>query len=412
MKDKENIIRSSKVSLKFSNKTKKDRIKLLINEYKKIVQEFIDILWTEDKIPTLLPKNITERIQTWLSARMIQSCGKQASGIVRGSRIKQNRREYIYKTLIEKGHTRKARKLKKIIEKNKLSKPNINNICPELDFRFVKIDMENKTSFDIWITLTSLGNRMKIQIPVKRTKHFNALFQNGVLKDGIRLSENSITFNFMIEKKENQNNKVLGIDLGITNLYALSDGKLSVDDPHGWNLTKINQRLMRRNKGSIGFRKAQSLRDNYIGWSLNQINLSELSVLRCEKLSDLRRGEKPSRFMSHWVYRDILRKLEDKCEENDVQLIHTIPVYTSQRCSLCGWVRKNNRKGKEFKCGQCENQIDADLNASRNIVLSLPPIWRKDRLKSWNRRGFYWCRNNILDNKIEFDPVAINCDRL
>jgi len=34
--------------------------------------------------------------------------------------------------------------------------------------------------------------------------------------------------------------------------------------------------------------------------------------------------------------------------------------------------------------------FDADLNASRNIALELPPISRKQRLKQTNKIGFYW----------------------
>ncbi|MGV8116425.1 zinc ribbon domain-containing protein [Methanothrix soehngenii] len=44
------------------------------------------------------------------------------------------------------------------------------------------------------------------------------------------------------------------------------------------------------------------------------------------------------------------------------------PRYTSRTCSKCGFQKKENRNGKTFKCKSCGFQIDADLNASRNIA--------------------------------------------
>ena len=43
--------------------------------------------------------------------------------------------------------------------------------------------------------------------------------------------------------------------------------------------------------------------------------------------------------------------------------------YTSQRCSNCGHTHRYNRKCQSlFKCRKCGFQLNADLNASRNII--------------------------------------------
>ena len=94
--------------------------------------------------------------------------------------------------------------------------------------------------------------------------------------------------------------------------------------------------------------------------------------------------------MSHWTYTDISYKLESLCEEHGVQTLYVSPTYTSQRCSECGWVRKSNRKGSQFKCKSCGFTLDADLNASLNIALDLPDISEKKRLSRPNKKGFYW----------------------
>jgi putative transposase len=53
-------------------------------------------------------------------------------------------------------------------------------------------------------------------------------------------------------------------------------------------------------------------------------------------------------------------------EESGVLLTKVNPAYTSQKCSLCGVVEKNNRKGERYQC-TCGNDIDADFNASINL---------------------------------------------
>lgn len=56
-----------------------------------------------------------------------------------------------------------------------------------------------------------------------------------------------------------------------------------------------------------------------------------------------------------------------------VQLVN--PRYTSQRCSCCGCVSKLNRKSQaKFKCVECRFTLNADVNASRNILSRKPLV--------------------------------------
>jgi transposase len=82
--------------------------------------------------------------------------------------------------------------------------------------------------------------------------------------------------------------------------------------------------------------------------------------------------------------------LESKCEEQGVLVTKISPTYTSKRCSKCGWTRRSNRNGKEFKCKSCDFTIDADLNASINIAANLKPIGYKKRHLHNIRTGFFW----------------------
>jgi len=52
-------------------------------------------------------------------------------------------------------------------------------------------------------------------------------------------------------------------------------------------------------------------------------------------------------------------------------LIKISPMFTSQRCSDCGYTDSQNRKTQaEFLCLACGFEANADFNAAMNIVLA------------------------------------------
>jgi len=51
-------------------------------------------------------------------------------------------------------------------------------------------------------------------------------------------------------------------------------------------------------------------------------------------------------------------------------VIFVDPKYTSQQCSVCGFISKENRKSQsEFVCLTCGHSENADINAAKNIAL-------------------------------------------
>jgi IS605 OrfB family transposase len=391
-------IRSSKLTTKYFNTHRKKDVELFIDEYTQVTQFFVDYLWDnfslKDKIPSLVPKEITSQVSTWLTARATQASAKQASGIVRGTRQKQKQREKMYEKLLKEGKTKQAKKLKKSIDTATISKPELKNVCPELDSRFVKFDLDNNTSFDGWITLTNLGNKIKIILPVKKSKHFNEMFEKGTIKKGIRLHRNAVTFSFEIESPiviaTCEDEKIIGIDIGQKDCFRASDGQKPIEDHHGHTLDSIQNKLARKQKGSKAFKKAQTHRKNYINMILNAVNFEKYNTIKIERLKNIRYRSITSRKLSHWTYTVIDEKIKSISETTGVLLEEVDPAYTSQRCSCCGWTRKRNRNGKSFVCTACGNTSDADHNAAINISLTLPAISRKQRRRQPNRKGFYW----------------------
>ena len=385
------MIKSSKLSVKFANASKREQLDVFIAEYRRVVSVFVDLLWMDEKIPCLLPSDTTSKIDSWLSARAVQCAGKQASGIVRGTRKKQEKRLFMINKLLGSNLIKKAKKLQGIYDRVVTSKPSIATVNPELDGRFIKINTKNNTSFDIWLTISSLGNKLKLVLPLKRSKHFNELDSKGAIKAGVRLGPSAVTFMFDLpDVPKKEQGAVLGIDIGLKSVLSCSDGVASYRDTHGHDLDSILQVMTRKKKGSLGFKRSKSHRKNYINWSINQLNLRNYKEVRLENIKHLRRGRRSSSLLSHWTYTEIFDKLKSKCEEQGVLVTQISATYTSQRCSACGWVRKSNRKGKLFRCGSCSFEHDADLNAAKNIALPLIGIPKQQRLLQANRAGFYW----------------------
>jgi transposase len=388
------MIRSSKISLKFTNKEKLNQLKSFITAYKQAVSDYIDLLWDRPyPLKSLITKEDQNSINSTLSARALQAAGKQAIGIINGTKAKQQRRLYIIDKLRSEGKFKKARKLLRVYEETSISKPSLKEVNPCLDSRFTKIDLEeNNTSFDGWVTISSIGNKQKIEIPFNKHKHFNKLASRGALKQSITISNNDITVFFEIADKPTiDQGLTLGLDIGQNTTISLSNGQIIDKDIHQHDYKTICEKLARKQKDSKAFKRTQTHRTNYINWAVNQMKLNGVYQVNRESIKHLFKGRRLRRKLKHWNYAELIDRVDKKLEDLGVQVTTLNPTYTSQRCYNCGYVRKSNRKtSKLFKCKACGHTTDADLNASKNLSLCLRPIGTKERLQGKNRTGFYW----------------------
>ena len=80
-----------------------------------------------------------------------------------------------------------------------------------------------------------------------------------------------------------------------------------------------------------------------------------------------KKGKVFNRKISHWSYGQFRNLLIYKAQARGKQVILVDPHYTSQQCSCCGFVAKENRNKGDFHCTFCGFYSSADLNASKNI---------------------------------------------
>jgi len=94
------------------------------------------------------------------------------------------------------------------------------------------------------------------------------------------------------------------------------------------------------------------------------------NVFAVEQLRNLKKKNNGKRFNSKlgsWSFAQLQTFLQYKAEQISRIVVTVNPRNTSQTCSRCGYTNKANRKSAWFRCGPCGFQLDADLNASRNI---------------------------------------------
>jgi len=161
----------------------------------------------------------------------------------------------------------------------------------------------------------------------------------------------------------------IGIDQGYKKLLVTSDNRII-----GSDFEKYYEKIARKKQGSKAFKKTLVERNNKINELINkELDLSTTREVVLEDLKGIKQGTKGkirkmfNNKLQRWVYAKCINKIGMVCEEQAVLLTFRPPAYTSQRCSVCGFIHKNNRKGEKFLCMNCGNKIDADLNASINL---------------------------------------------
>jgi len=221
--------------------------------------------------------------------------------------------------------------------------------------------------------------------------------QKGKIKNSIRINENKLVLFYEIESKDKTQGKTLGADQGQITCLSLSDGQVTKKNKHNYDLNHIQDILSRRKKGSKGFRRSQNHRNNYINWSINQLDFSKVKVIKLEKILNLRKGKSSSRKLSHWTYTDIKNKLILLSEIEGFDVVENENKFMSQRCSSCGFTHKSNRKGKTFKCINCDFTSDSDLNAASNHeveLIELPIlVWQQHINRT---TGFHWFNDEYI----------------
>lgn len=182
-------------------------------------------------------------------------------------------------------------------------------------------------------------------------------------------------------------NGFLGVDMGIVNIAATSDGTV-YSGTHLNHVRNKNLRLRRKlqQKGTKSAKRLLKKRSGREARFARDVNhcISKKLVTEAERtgrgiaIEDLEgiraraRSRKPQRVaLNSWSFHQLGQFTLYKGRRAGVPVIYVDPAYTSQQCSHCGNIDKNNRKQQaKFACTNpdCGLVEHADLNAARNIA--------------------------------------------
>lgn len=180
--------------------------------------------------------------------------------------------------------------------------------------------------------------------------------------------------------------KKVGVDLGIKTLATCSDGT-TFENPKAlkFNLRKLKRKhrqLSRKKKGSQNYKKAKlklsrlhnrisNIRKDSLHKATTKIiRENQTIVLENLKISNMLRNHCIAQAISDMSANEFRRQLEYKAKWYGREIIIADTFYPSSKtCSCCGWKNDNlTLKDRIFKCEICRNEIDRDLNASKNLL--------------------------------------------
>lgn len=233
------------------------------------------------------------------------------------------------------------------------------------------------------VSLWTIGGRIKIPIQTKYSlstgKELDLCYDR---------TKNQFYLNISVDVPEEPKyvpQSYLGVDLGIVNIAATSDG---IQVP-GTDCERVRQwyqkrrqilqsvgtksakrRLKRLSKGERRFKKHVNhiVSKNLVALAKDTsrgIALEDLTGIRDR--TTVRRPQRDRH--SKWAFAQLRTFIEYKAAISGVPVVYVDPAYTSRTCSVCGYSHKNNRKTRNtFSCIACGHTEPADINAAKNIA--------------------------------------------
>jgi putative transposase len=188
--------------------------------------------------------------------------------------------------------------------------------------------------------------------------------------------------------------RAIGLDLGITNLVATSDGLLVkggvVKTINQWynKQLAIYQALAKKHNQqnkTCRMQRMHRVRANKIRDFFHQTSRIIINHCLQNNINTLIIGYNPlwkqqcklgKRINQSFVqipFYKLLYMLKYKARLVGITVILVSETHTSQQCSSCGIINKNNRKTRGlYLCGSCGLRLNADHNAALNILQRLP----------------------------------------
>lgn len=258
--------------------------------------------------------------------------------------------------------------------------------CPQSKQSAIRYDAR---SFNVWfdyneISLITINGRIKTPIIVP--KYFQQYLTWKRCSADLFIKNNKVFLSIVFSREINDpelTNKIIGIDRGIKNIAVTSENRFF----GGGQIKKISKRYekIRKILQTNGSKSAKrhlrkiSKKENRFRADVNHAiskriveSLDTGTVIAIEDLKGIRQTarlrKKQRKDLHKWSFSQFEQFLTYKSEAKGIKIGHVDARYTSQKCSVCGYISRSNRQSQSvFRCKRCGFSLNADLNASRNI---------------------------------------------
>jgi len=221
----------------------------------------------------------------------------------------------------------------------------------------------------------------KVYGNMKFIKHRNV---KGNIKTATIKSENNRWFLCITTdvERENKGSGIVGIDVGITNLVALSNGIIIKNKTHAKYFdSQINKLKSRRDSQyKKGSRKSKYLsqvvkrlygvKNRKVDDFQHKVTCSlsrEFDIVVVEDLDTKKMSESKITGLNRELRNSKLSSFINKLEYKVNQMIKVNPINTSKTCNSCGRLKKMPLSKRTYAC-TCGYREDRDINAAKNII--------------------------------------------
>lgn len=383
-----------------------------------------------NKITKTLSKVAVEQSASTIKANWTTTKKKVKKAIAQNENLTKDDKHYLYLCLKHTPTLYNILNYKKVdyqtdyLKDLKIDVHRLNNLLRRYVRRYKTKSHTNKTNIVLTSSLYKFDLNNKNFAFTGKKKHSRieiSLIGNiPKLKGTLELVKNQKTNQYYLhvpldriitKKNMTDESEILGLDVGITDLITLSNGSVygansaelfytlsdNLVNKNRSRLFSYKQKLEKRisteqdqSKKSILEQKLKNLEDNNLGSKkriakiskyksriASHINFELNKMVKDENVKEIVREDlnwsskkknvsrKQQNRFSTWSKGVLLERLSVKLAEKGIKETIVNPAYTSQVCCKCNHL--GIRKGKEFKCSNCNLSIDADFNASINI---------------------------------------------
>ena len=175
----------------------------------------------------------------------------------------------------------------------------------------------------------------------------------------------------------------IGVDVGLKNMVALSDGT-AIQYPRYYvqaekKLAVAQRELSRKKKGSINrqvaktrvaklHQKIQNHRDEFLHQvSRKLVDSADLIVFENLNISGMLKNHHLAKHIQDHAWGKLIQFTQSKAAKAGKVVELVDARYTSQKCSQCGIIVPKTLAERVHRCPNCGLEMDRDINASLNI---------------------------------------------